>query len=162
MMTTQEARNVLARRRGRDLLNELGKRVAGEAGVGLNGLLGSRAALPLGILIYHRVSPLVEGVPRPSMNVPPRRFLEQLAGLLKRGFRFCPLRQVLDRHDRGEEVPPRTVVVTFDDGFENVRTRAWPVLRELGIPATVFVCTAYLDSAAPFPFDTWGLAYQGA
>ena len=36
---------------------------------------------------------------------------------------------------------PKTLSVTFDDAFDSVRTRAAPILRELGIPATVFVPT---------------------
>jgi peptidoglycan/xylan/chitin deacetylase (PgdA/CDA1 family) len=160
MMTSQEAREVLTRRRGREFLRNLGKRAAGEASAGLNGLLGSRAAEPLGILVYHRIAPVARGIARPSMNVPPQRFREQLVGLLARGFRFWSLRQALDHHARGLDVPPGTVVVTFDDGFENVHSRAWPILRELRIPATVFVCTAFLDGSEPFPFDTWGLAYR--
>jgi peptidoglycan/xylan/chitin deacetylase (PgdA/CDA1 family) len=162
MMTSQDARDTLNRRRGREFLKDLGKRVAGEASAGLNHLLGSRAEASLGILVYHRVSPVVSDIVRPSMNVPPRRFQEQLTGLLGRGFSFWPLRQVLDYHERGLDIPPRTAVVTFDDGFEYVYTRAWPILRELQIPATVFVATAFLDSTHPFPFDTWALAYHGA
>src|SRR4051794_598190 len=160
MLTSQEARQALARGRSREFLKDLGKRVAGEASAGLSRLLGGRARSAVGILVYHRVAPVVRGLPLPSMNVPPERFREQLAGLLGRGFRFWPLRQVLDHHARGLEVPPRIVVVTFDDGFANVYTRAWPILRELQVPATVFVCTAFLDRNEAFPFDTWGLAYQ--
>ncbi len=72
-----------------------------------------------------------------------------------------PLSRVLAAAAQGETLPARTVVVTFDDGFSSVYTQAWPVLQRLGIPATVFVNTAYLDSDDPFPFDSWGVAYQG-
>ena len=36
------------------------------------------------------------------------------------------------------------------------------MLREFRVPATVFLATAYLDSPAPFPFDSWGLAHRDA
>ena len=55
-------------------------------------------------------------------------------------------------------IPPKTFVVTFDDGFENVYQHAWPILRGLGIPATIFLATQYLDAPEPFPFDDWELA----
>ena len=52
------------------------------------------------------------------------------------------------------------MVVTLDDGFESVYTNACPVLRELNVPATVFLNTAYLGSPEPFPFDPWAIANQ--
>jgi peptidoglycan/xylan/chitin deacetylase (PgdA/CDA1 family) len=138
------------------------KRSAGTAGVLLNRLLGSRVGNRPGMLVYHRVSPRFPGLPEPTINVTPRRFREQLAGLLRLGFRFSPLREVLEAQRRGFPVAPRTVIVTFDDGHGSVYTRAWPVLRELGVPATVFLNTAYLDQEGAFPFDAWGRAHQGS
>jgi peptidoglycan/xylan/chitin deacetylase (PgdA/CDA1 family) len=51
-------------------------------------------------------------------------------------------------------------VVTFDDGYANVLTTAYPILTRLSIPATVFLATAYLDSKRPFPSDDWAAAGQ--
>jgi peptidoglycan/xylan/chitin deacetylase (PgdA/CDA1 family) len=65
---------------------------------------------------------------------------------------------VIDFHNRGKRIPPKTFVVTFDDGYENVYRYAWPVLKELVVPATIFLATAYLDSELPFPFDDWTAA----
>jgi hypothetical protein len=81
-----------------------------------------------------------------------------MAGLLADNFRPCSLREVLARSRHGPPLPPRTFVVTVDDGFENVYEYAWPIFRELGIPATVFLATAYLDTTEPFPFDDWSAA----
>ena len=52
--------------------------------------------------------------------------------------------------------------ITFDDGFENNYVNAWPVLKELNLPATIFVATKYLDSDVPFPFDDWSAAGSSA
>jgi peptidoglycan/xylan/chitin deacetylase (PgdA/CDA1 family) len=123
--------------------------------------LGSRAGTALGIVTYHRVAPRVPGLPAPLHNVAPRRFREQLTTLLRHGYEFLPLTDVLKMRALGESPDPQTAVVTFDDGFESVYHYAWPTLRELGIPATIFVSTAYLDQNAAFPFDSWGIAYQG-
>ena len=138
-----------------------GMRVAGRLAVGLNALFGRRAGNKVGILTYHRISLRVPGFPAPLHDVEPKRFAEQLSGLLQRGFRFVRLSEVLNAAERGETLPERSLVVTFDDGFASVYTRAWPVLKRLQIPATVFVNTAYLDSDAAFPFDSWGVTYQG-
>src|ERR1700685_2065782 len=115
----------------RQLPVNLGMRAAGRMGVALNGLFGSRAAGRPGILTYHRVATRVPGFQPPLHNVEPRRFAEQLAGLVARGFQFIPLRRLLAAAERGETLPARCVVITFDDGFGSVFTEAWPVLKRM-------------------------------
>jgi peptidoglycan/xylan/chitin deacetylase (PgdA/CDA1 family) len=133
-----------------------GKWLGGRVALSLEALLGSRAHGSFGILLYHRLARVPEGLKPPTMNVTPTRFREQLEGLLRSGYRFRPLRDVVASVLEGEPVPAKTAVLTFDDGYKNVYLEAWPVLRELGVPATVFVVTGYLDSPEPFLFDTWG------
>jgi peptidoglycan/xylan/chitin deacetylase (PgdA/CDA1 family) len=134
------------------------KRAAARLGAGLSQVLGRCDGAGFGILTYHRLAPWTSRGPAPTWNVTPRRFRAQLAGLLGLGYRPWPLARLLDCHRDGQLVPPRTFVVTFDDGYENVYLHAWPILRELRVPATVFVATAYLDQDAPFPFDDWAAA----
>ncbi len=115
--------------------------------------LGNRHPEAFGILCYHRVTPYFTGATESTMNVTPARFKEQMRGLLERNFQPWSLRAVLDSRRRGEPIPRNVFVVTFDDGYECVYRHAWPVLKELRIPATVFLTTAYLDTHSPFPFD---------
>ena len=123
---------------------------------------GERAADgAFGILTYHRIAPIVPGFAPPMHNVAPERFRAQLAGLQRQGFHFTSLQEVLAARQHGTTLPPRSVVVTFDDGFESVYEFALPVLCELRVPATIFINTGYLDSEEPFPFDAWGQAYAG-
>jgi peptidoglycan/xylan/chitin deacetylase (PgdA/CDA1 family) len=105
--------------------------------------------------MYHRVAEQMPGIPSPTWNVTPDKFEEQLSGLVASGFRAVTLGDLLETMRRGENIPHRTFVVTFDDGYENVYREAWPILKSLQIPATVFLATSYLDSDAPFPFDDW-------
>ena len=139
-------------------LKRLAMRTAGIAALALNRAFGSRARNRAGIVTYHRVMPPVAGLSEPPDNVRPDRFRAQLVGLLRRGFNVRPLRELLDCNARGESVPPRTIAITFDDGFQSVYHYAWPVLRELRLAATVFLATAHVGAAAPFPFDPWGVA----
>jgi len=111
-----------------------------------------------GILMYHRVAPWTDGVPEPTWNVTPERFRRQLAGLLSRGYRPWPLRRALAYRQAGKPFPARMFVVTFDDGYDNIYHHAWPILKELSIPATVFVVTDYLDADRPFACDDWAAA----
>jgi peptidoglycan/xylan/chitin deacetylase (PgdA/CDA1 family) len=105
--------------------------------------------------MYHRVAKQLCGMPVPTWNVTPDKFEEQLCGLVASGFRAVALRDLLERVGRGESIPHRTFVVTIDDGYGNAYLEAWPILRRLRIPATIFLATGYLDSDAPFPFDDW-------
>lgn len=129
-------------------------------GGALTKIFGPRAEHSFGILMHHRVAPLVEGVPAPPYNVPPQQFREQLVGLLNRGFRVLPLSEAVAHHERRKPLPERTVILTFDDCFESVYTQAWPIMQELQIPATLFLSTAYLDQDDPFPFDSWGFEFH--
>ena len=140
---------------------DFARRGVGQLAVGFNGLFGSRANERFGILMYHRVVAPVPGFAPPFYNVEPKHFSEQLTGLLEHRFEFWPLSRVLAAAQRSEPLPPRVVVLTFDDAYGNVYTQAWPILKRLGLPATVFLATAYLDSDEPFPFDPWGLAHRG-
>jgi peptidoglycan/xylan/chitin deacetylase (PgdA/CDA1 family) len=124
---------------------------------GLNRLLGNIDSRPAGILMYHRMSDPVAGFPPPTWNVTPSAFNAQMSGLLKRGFVPCSLRQLLSNRQH-EALTGKSFVVTFDDGHESVYRNAWPILKKLGIPATVFLPTAYLDEQRPFPFDDWSVA----
>jgi len=107
-----------------------------------------------GIITYHQVA-AAPSRRRDMLNVTPERFRQQMDGLLRLGYEPWSLRRVLEYDRAGEPIPREVFVVVFDDGFENVYLNAWPVLRQLGIPATVFLATAYLGQEQPFPFDTW-------
>jgi peptidoglycan/xylan/chitin deacetylase (PgdA/CDA1 family) len=125
-----------------------------------NDLCGPREKSAFGVLMYHRVVDEPPRVSRPTWNVPPEQFENQLSGLLARGWVAWPLSQVLACRDRGLPIPRKTFVVTFDDGYANTFTQALSILTRLGVPATVFVATAYLDSEQPFPSDDWDAAGQ--
>ena len=110
-----------------------------------------------GVLTYHRVAPVsrFDGTP---LNVRPQVFYRQLAGLLRKGFEAWPLRRALAAHEAAQSIPNNAFVVVFDDGYENVYRFAWPILKELSVPATVFVATGYVGSDEPCSFDDWGMA----
>jgi peptidoglycan/xylan/chitin deacetylase (PgdA/CDA1 family) len=150
-----------ARRPVRRAAVALGKRAGARFSVGLHKLFGSRAKNAFGILMCHRVTDVRGGVPEPTWNVTPARFREQMRGLLARGYRITSLRTAIQHVRDGQPIPPNTAVVTFDDGYRNLYEHAWPVLRELGVPATIFAVTAFVDSTDPFPFDRWGVPHRG-
>ena len=110
----------------------------------------------LRILAYHRVMPL----PDPQtydfdlelVSTSPERFRKQMQ-LLKQRFQPMRLTDVAAALDAGDALPPDAVVVTFDDGYDDNYRIAYPILRELGIPATFFVSTGHIDTGRPFAYD---------
>jgi peptidoglycan/xylan/chitin deacetylase (PgdA/CDA1 family) len=136
------------------------QRVLGQIAALFNDCCGPRETRAVGILMYHRVCDPPPGKPRPTWNVPPKLLERQLRGLLARGWQAWPLRQVLDCYQRDLPIPRKTFVVTFDDGYANNFIHAYAILTRLGVPATVFLATAYLDSNRPFPSDDWSVAGQ--
>lgn len=116
---------------------------------------GAPPAATFGILMYHRVTERVAGVDEPTWNVTPGQLRRQLAGLLSRGFEAWPLRKLIEVRCASGPIPPNVFAVTFDDGYENNHAQAWPILRELNVPATIFLATEFLDTPGPFPFDDW-------
>ncbi len=104
----------------------------------------------LTVLMYHRVDELgAQPSLDPSLlSATPDGFRRQIAHLA-RVRRLVSLDEVLAAR-RGEvTLPTGSVMVTFDDAYEDFDANAWPVLREHGAPVTLFVPTAFPDSAGP-------------
>ncbi len=51
------------------------------------------------------------------------------------------------------QLPPRAIVLTFDDGYASVLEQAWPELQRRGLPATLFAVSGYLGGNRTFPWD---------
>lgn len=100
---------------------------------------GSRAKLS--ILIFHRVRPEPDPLFPGDPDVP--RFREQMQWVSK-WFQVLPLTEAIERFKQGT-LPARAAAITFDDGYADNYTLAWPVLRDLGLTATCFVATGFLD-----------------
>jgi peptidoglycan/xylan/chitin deacetylase (PgdA/CDA1 family) len=137
-----------------------GKRIGGRLAVLLSNRLPNRSGDSFGILLYHRSTRVPEGIEAPTMNVTPTQLRAQLEGVLRLGYTFWSLREVLRRVMEGYSLPSNIAVLTFDDGYENFHLNVWPLLLERRIPATLFVTTAYIGSSRPFPFDKWGCKHR--
>lgn len=68
---------------------------------------------------------------------------------------FSPIRfsDVLEALGRGAPLPPRSLIVSFDDGHLDNYTNAFPILKSLGVPATIFLSTGYIGAPQTFWFD---------
>src|SRR5579875_1653768 len=101
------------------------------------------------ILCYHAVSPSWSA----DLSTTPARLERQVRLLLARGYRYAPFTHAI-------EAPRRHKVasITFDDAFRSVYEHAFPILRGLGVPASLYVPTDYIDSGEPLRWpriDDW-------
>jgi glycosyltransferase involved in cell wall biosynthesis/peptidoglycan/xylan/chitin deacetylase (PgdA/CDA1 family) len=94
----------------------------------------------LAILTYHRIAEV--GDAPPGLATPGAVFERQMRWLATTG-RAVSLADVLAAKREGRPLPDDPVLVTFDDAYRDFSQTAWPVLRRLGVPVTVFVPTAY-------------------
>jgi len=95
----------------------------------------------LSTLIFHRV--LRQQDPIFPLELEAVRF-ERLMRIVARAFHVLPLHEAVARLAR-DELPARALTISFDDGYADNHDVALPILHRLGLPATVFVATAFLD-----------------
>lgn len=105
--------------------------------------------LPPVILAYHRVADCVDDPW--GLCVSPARFRDQLAALKARRT-IMPLHALVAGVESGN-LPPNAVAITFDDGYADLADAALPLLREAGVPATLFLCSAIETPAREYWWD---------
>jgi peptidoglycan/xylan/chitin deacetylase (PgdA/CDA1 family) len=116
------------------------------------GRLFQRNSGRLLILCYHGISKSDEHFWRPTLYMPRSLFRQRLQAVHDSGYQVLSLSAALERLYTGTLDRP-TVVFTFDDGWHDFYTEAWPELRSFGYPATVYQTTYYSLHQEPV-FDT--------
>ncbi len=100
------------------------------------------------ILCYHGISRYDEHVWRPSLYMHPE-VLRQRLEILKQGrYNVLRLGEALQRLQT-EDLPPRSVTITFDDGGYDFYATGFPVIKSFGFPVTVYQNTYYGDYHKP-------------
>jgi peptidoglycan/xylan/chitin deacetylase (PgdA/CDA1 family) len=84
-------------------------------------------------------------------GVPIKIFAQQME-MLSRHFNVLPLEELIERARRGD-VPANAVALTFDDGYQDNYENAFPILKQFGLPATIFLATGAVDSRTPLWHD---------
>jgi len=107
----------------------------------------------LTILMYHRVATTPAGAQHPKNFVTPERMREQIEGLLSWGYLPVSFAQWMDYRSHRTALPRLPFIVTFDDGYADFDRNAWPVLRELKVPATVFLVASKIGGTNDWDRD---------
>ncbi len=109
-----------------------------------------RRQLPLSvpILLYHYVENVTDlrDTIRQSLNIPPQIFQEQILTLLSHGYHPIVIND-LNTYFAGEtDLPPKPVILTFDDGYADFYTDVLPILRTFHVPGVLYMVSQYRDS----------------
>lgn len=123
----------------------------------------TRRRIRVPILMYHYISvpPMDADQYRLDLSVSPALFAEHLRWLRENGYTTISLDEVYRALTEGAPLPDRAVVLTFDDGYEDAYTHAFPLLHAYGLTGTFFVVTEWIDAHTP-GYLTWDQAREMA
>ena len=96
--------------------------------------ISNRYVVP--IMMYHNVS----YAENPKLNtVSPENFEFQMSFLREHNYRVLSLDELVEKIKKGQKISRKSVVVTFDDGYEDNYAYAFDILKKHEIPATIFI-----------------------
>jgi len=93
----------------------------------------TRDAVRVPILMYHSISDMQD-----DFSVTPEIFESNLRTITAYGYTPVKFQDVIDYVYEGTKLPERPILITFDDGYLNNFTKAYPILKSFGYPATIF------------------------
>jgi peptidoglycan/xylan/chitin deacetylase (PgdA/CDA1 family) len=91
------------------------------------------------VLCYHKIDVPDKYIRIRGAFTAPERFARQLGFLKKRGFVFYTASELIEHYLDYGNFPPKAVSLTLDDGWKDNYTNAFPILKDLGIKATIFL-----------------------
>ena len=106
--------------------------------------LSPRYVVP--ILMYHRFGYDAGN----SLFVTPENFFRQMSYLKTKGYDVIALDELVMGIENNKRFKHKTVVITVDDGHQDSYTYAYPILKEHGFPATIFIIANYIDNEEYF------------
>src|SRR3954466_1348007 len=87
---------------------------------------------------YHR---FVNTVKRPDTEITPAAFEAQMQELKNKGIAVIPMQDFLAWRRGEKAIPPKSAIITFDDGWKSQYDVAWPILKKFNFPVTLFIYT---------------------
>ena len=93
------------------------------------------------ILLYHNI------------DSSSKHNFEKQMQFIKEHMQTISLNELIDCLVKKKPSPPKSIVITLDDGYENIYHYAYPILKKYQIPATIFLVTGYIDTAKNFWWD---------
>lgn len=100
------------------------------------------------IIFYHKIDkPSPDALVRGGFT-PPRRFARQMSYLKRMGFVFYQASELIEHYRQTGMFPDNGIALTFDDGWKDNYTNAFPILRDLDIKATIFIIPSVIGETS--------------
>ncbi len=107
--------------------------------------------IKLPILYYHKIHERRPGALGLNSYLPPARFEQQIRYLSRRGYKSIALDEAIKRIKDGQSIAPKTVAITFDDGYPDNYEYAFPILKKYNFTATIFIVTDFVGKNTKWP-----------
>lgn len=97
------------------------------------------------VLAYHKIDVPTEDIKLRGAFTSPKNFARQMRYLKQRNFEFYTASELIEHYREKGAFPPNAITLTFDDGWKDNYTNAFPILRELQIKATIFLVPSCIN-----------------
>ena len=115
----------------------------------------------LTVLNYHRIEypDSDQALFKPNISASPEMFCKQL-DYLKENFNVISVRQFVSWLSGHGDLPRNSAMITFDDGYLDNYTNAFPELKSRSFPAVIFLTTGHIGQSIPFYWDLLAYSFQ--
>ena len=110
------------------------------------------------VYMFHSIADNPQKLPYGSLSTPVNTFMKIISYLHKHQFNTITLDNLYNYLSTGEQLPPKPIVLTFDDGYLDNWVNAFPILKHHGMKATMFVVPEFVDpgiNIRPTLLDLW-------
>lgn len=128
----------------------------------MNALYGPCVKLPT--LMYHHIQnkEAAQEKNQTALTVETDFFRKHIQELRDKGYRTASMQELIAFFDEGVAIPKKSVLLTFDDGYDDFAKNALPILNEFGYKASVFISTGLLDNSGYLNWEDVSRASPGA
>ncbi|MEG6585932.1 polysaccharide deacetylase family protein [Dendrosporobacter sp. 1207_IL3150] len=113
--------------------------------ISVNSNLTKNSRINIPILNYHKVDD--QNI---ALSVSPQEFDEQMGYLKSQGYNTISPDVFLSYIKGGQNLPPKPIIITFDDGYLDNYSNAYPILKKYGFTATIFLVTNLIGNDSRF------------
>lgn len=119
----------------------------------MNDLYGPCVRLP--VLMYHHVQTedAAQANKQTGLTTYTDFFEKQMQYLKDKGYKVASMNDLINFFDNGTVIPSKSVLITFDDGYSDLFTDAFPILNKFGYSATVFIPTGLINNPGYLSWD---------